>query len=82
MATEIFDDIVRIYNDFSVCKPVEEIRMIGREKVPEKIRENYQDHRAVYVRFLQEYQDFVKKMNKLFQQDFLRVPYYETPKEL
>jgi len=81
-AAETFDDIVRIYNNFSVCKPVEEIRTIGREKVPEKIRENYQDHRAVYVRFLQEYQDFVKKMNKLFQQDFLRVPYYETPKEL
>jgi len=81
-ATEIFDDIIRIYNNFSVFKPVEEIRTIGRDKVPENIRETYKDDRAIYVRFLEEYVDFIKKMNKKFGQDLLRVPYYETPKEL
>mgnify|MGYP007084778269 CR=1 FL=1 len=80
--TEIFDDIIRIYNNFSVFKPIEEIRMIGRDKVPENIRETYNDDRVIYVRFLEEYVDFIKKMNKEFRKDLLRVPYYETPKEL
>ena len=79
---EMFDYTVHIYNEYCVCNPIREIREIGRDKVPEKIRETYNTNREAYIRFLESYTNFVKKVNKQFGEDLLRTSYYEKPEVL
>ncbi len=79
-----FDTILNIYNRFHICKPVEEIRKIGRKKVPEEIKENYNKYKRKYERFIEDYTNFAKKINNKFGfgERNIITAYLEMPKEL
>lgn len=76
-----FDTILNMYNKFCLCKPVEEIRRIGRDKVNERTKEDYKRHKGVYERFIGNYTDFGKKLNKEFGERIFR-DYFEMLGEL
>jgi len=73
-----FESIVNLCNEHLICKPVERIRTIGREGIPEHVREDYQRCKAIYDKFMDDYMDFAKDMNKQFAEkaarDFFQVP--------
>ena len=79
---EMFRDIVWGYNEVYVCEPVKKLRRIGREKIPEELKEKYNTYRISYIRFIKDYQNFIKRLNKQLGEDLIRVPYIETPGEL
>ena len=70
-----------MYNKFCVCKPVEEIRKIGRDKVDEPTKEKYNRSKGEYGRFIGNYMDFGKKLNDVFGERIFR-DYFELPKDL
>ena len=76
-----FESIVDICNGHLISKPVERIRTMGRDGIPEHIRENYARCKAIYDRFMDDYMDFAKGMNKQFAERVARV-YFQVPKEL
>lgn len=76
-----FGTILNMYNEFCVCKPVKEIRAIGREKVEERTKEDYRKQKGAYERFIWDYIGFVKKLNKEFGERIFR-DYFELPEEL
>ena len=67
-----FDLILDMYNEHCVCKPVREIRAIGREKVDEETKDNYKKQKGAYELFLRNYMDFGKKLNKEFLEIILK----------
>ncbi len=77
-----FDEILGTYNEFCICKPVDEIRRIGREKVEEPIKEEYRRQKETYGRFIGEYIKFGEKVNKKFGELRIFRTYFETPGEL
>lgn len=76
-----FDTILDMYNEHCVCKPVREIRAIGREKVDEDTKDNYKNQKGGYELFLRNYTNFGKKLNKEFGEGIFR-EYFEMPGEL
>jgi hypothetical protein len=76
-----FGTILNMYNEFCVCKPVKEIRAIGREKVDEDTKDNYKNQKGGYELFLRNYTDFGKKLKKEFGERIFR-DYFEMPEEL
>lgn len=77
-----FESILNVYDKQLVCKPVERIRNLGRDKISEHIKEEYKKNREAYVRFIQDYVDFVKSMNKDFGRKVALRDYFDLPKEL
>jgi hypothetical protein len=76
-----FDTILNMYNEFWLCKPVKEIRGIGRDKVKESFKEDYKKFRGAYERFIGDYIDFEKELNREFGTIIFR-EYFEMPEEL
>ena len=76
-----FDSILDIYNKHCICEPVREIRVIGRDKVNERIKEDYKKQKGAYERFIGNYTDFGKKRNREFGERIFR-DYFEIPEEL
>lgn len=76
-----FESIVNLCNEHLICKPVERIRTIGRDEIPEQVREEYERCKAIYDRFIDDYMDFAKDMNKQFAEKVAR-EYFQVPKEL
>jgi hypothetical protein len=76
-----FDSVLDLYNSHCICEPVREIRLIGRDKVNERIKEDYKKQKGAYERFIGNYTDFGKKLNKEFGEGFFR-DYFEMPEEL
>lgn len=76
-----FGSILEMYNEHCVCKPVKEIRRIGREKVDEDTKDNYKKQKGAYERFLRNYIAFGKKLNKESGERIFR-EYFEMPGEL
>ncbi len=76
-----FESIVNLCNEHLICKPVEQIRTIGRDEVPEQVREDYERCKAIYDRFIDDYMDFAKDMNKQFAEKVAR-DYFQVPKGL
>jgi len=76
-----FDSVLDIYNSHCICEPVREIRLIGRDKVKERIKEDYKKQKGVYERFIGNYTDFGKKLNKEFGERIFR-DHFEIPEEL
>ena len=81
LLAEEFDTIFDMYNELCICKPVEEVRRIGQEKVDSSIKEDYRKYKGIYDRFLLDYTEFGKKLNKKFGEHIFRAC-FETPKEL
>lgn len=76
-----FESIVNICNEHLICKPVERIRTRGRDEIPEHVRENYEKCKTIYDRFMYDYMDFAKDMNKQFAEKVAR-DYFQVPKGL
>ena len=76
-----FDIILNMYNEFYLCKPVKEIRGIGRDKFKESFKEDYKKFKGAYERFIGNYTDFEKELNKEFDKMIFR-EYFEMPGEL
>jgi len=76
-----FESIVNLCNEHLICKPVEQIRTIGRDEVPEQVKEDYERCKAIYDRFIDDYMDFAKDMNKQFAEKVARI-YFQVPKVL
>jgi hypothetical protein len=76
-----FESIVNLCNEHLICRPVERIRTIGREGIPEHVREDYERCKAIYDRFIDDYMDFAKDMNKQFAENVAR-DYFQVPKGL
>jgi len=76
-----FESIVNLCNEYLICKPVEQIRTIGRDGIPEQVREDYERCKAIYDRFMDDYMDFAKDMNKQFGERVAK-DYFQVPKGL
>ena len=76
-----FDIILNMYNEFYLCKPVKEIRGIGRDKFKESFKEDYKKFKGAYERFIGNYTYFEKELNKEFGKMIFR-EYFEMPGEL
>jgi len=76
-----FESIVNLCNEHLICRPVERIRTIGREGIPEQVREDYERCKAIYDRFMDDYMEFAKDMNKQFAENVAR-DYFQVPKGL
>lgn len=81
LLVEDFGTILDLYNKLCVCKPVEEIRKLGRDKVDEPTKEEYTRRKGEYGRFIGNYIDFGKKLNDVFGERIFR-DYFELPKDL
>jgi len=76
-----FEYILNLYNKQLICEPVKRIRAKVRAEIPEEIKEAYKQNRFVYDRFICDYVDLARKMNKTFGERITR-EYFETPQEL
>ena len=76
-----FESILNLCNEHLIRKPIDEIRRIGRDGVPEHLTEDYERCKAIYDRFLDDYMDFAKDMNNQFCELVAR-DYFEVPKGL
>ena len=76
-----FESIVNLCNEHLICKPVERIRTIGRDGIPEHVREGYERCKAIYDRFMDDYMDFAKDVNKQYTEKVAR-DYFQVPKGL
>ena len=76
-----FDSILSLYNDYCICKPVSEIREIGRDKVGERMKDDYKKQKVAYERFIGNYTDFGKKLNNEFGERMF-IDYFKTPEDL
>jgi len=76
-----FNSVLDLYNSHCICEPVREIRLIGRDKVNERIKEDYKKQKGAYERFIGNYTDFGKKLKKELGERIFR-EYFEMPEEL
>jgi len=76
-----FESILNLCNEHLICKPIEKIRRIGVDGITEHTREEYKRCKAIYDRFLYDYMDFAKDMNKQFAEKVAR-DYFQVPKGL
>jgi len=79
-----FGGLLNVYNRLCVCRPIERIRNIIRQKtgkIPENIKEEYRQNKVAYDKFILEYRDFAKEINKNFGEGVAR-EWFEMPKGL
>ena len=73
--------ILRVYNSQLVLQPFKQIRNLYRNKLNERDREAYEESRENYVRFLHDYTNFAKAINKDWGKD-VAYDYFEPPHRL
>ena len=73
-----FDLILQVYNSQLVLQPLQQIRNLYRERLNEHEREAYEKSRENYVRFLQDYTNFAKAINKDWGKEIAR-DYFDKP---
>lgn len=79
-----FECLLNSYNRLHICKAVEQIRNILRQRVaeiPEDIKEEYRQQKVAYDKFILEYMDFAKGINKDFGKKVAR-EWFDMPKGL
>lgn len=79
-----FECLLNSYNRLHIRKAVEQIRNILRQRVaeiPEDIKEEYRQHKVAYDKFILEYMDFAKGINKDFGKKVAR-EWFDMPKGL
>ena len=76
-----FESILRIYNSQLVLQPFRQIRNLYRDKLTEYERDTYEKSRENYVRFLQDYMNFAKAINKGYGEKIAQ-DYSEQPGKL
>ncbi len=79
-----FGSLLNSYNKQYICNPVERTRNILRRRtagIPEDIKEEYKQHKVGYDKFILEYMDFAKGINKDFGKRAAR-EYFDMPKGL
>lgn len=76
-----FDAMLSLYSKFHICKPVEKIREIGSNEVPKDMKEDYNKYKRKYERFVEDYTNFGKKVNKEFSEKIC-TEFVDLPKEL
>ena len=76
-----FESIMNLCNEHLIYKPVKQIKEIGSEGIVVNIKSNYTDCRNAYNKFILEYMDFAKEMNKHFDEKIAR-EYFRKPEEL
>ncbi len=80
-ASELFFEIVEIYNEYCVCKPIIKFKETDK-KIDVETKKRYNRARQSYIQFLDEYSSFVRKVNKKFEGKILSKRYYDIPEEL
>ncbi len=73
--------MLSLYSKFHICKPVEKIREIGSNEVPKDMKEDYNKYKRKYERFVGDYTNFGKKVNKEFSEKICK-EFVDIPKEL
>jgi len=76
-----FESILRVYDRHLVFQPFQQIRNLYRDKLTEQDKEDYEKSRENYVRFLQDYTNFAKAINKDFAEEVAQ-DYFEQPGRL
>jgi len=79
-----FESLLNTYNRLCICKPVERTRNILRRhvaEIPEDIKDEYRQHKVAYDKFILEYMDFAKGINKDFGENVAR-DWFDMPKGL
>lgn len=76
-----FESIFNLYNEHLICKPIDEMRKSGTVEIPDYTKENYKKCKFGYDKFIVEYMDFAKEINKDFGDRVAR-DYFQRPKEL
>lgn len=61
---EWFESILRIYNNQLVLEPFRQVRNMDQNKLTKYEKEEYEKNREHYVRFLQDYDNFARAMNR------------------
>lgn len=75
---EWFESILRIYNNQLVLEPFRRVRNMDQSKFTKYEREEYEKNREHYVRFLQDYENFARIMNKSVGKTIAR-PCFDKP---
>jgi len=76
-----FNLILRMYNGQLVIQPFRQIRNLYKERLTEHDRESYEKSRENYIRFLQDYMNFARAINKDFGEN-VAYDYFEPPGRL
>lgn len=76
-----FNVMLTFYSKFHICKPVEKIRELGSKEVPKDVKEDYNKYKSKYERFVDDYTNFGKMVNKDFHEKIC-TEFVDTPKEL
>lgn len=76
-----FESVLRMYNSQLVLQPFQQIRNLYRDKLTEYERDTYEKSRENYVRFLQDYMNFAKAINKGYGEKIAQ-DYFEQPGKL
>jgi hypothetical protein len=74
-----FENILCIYHKVCIQDPLERAIVIGREKIPETTKENYQRALRLYEVFITNYTDFSKRGNNDFGLKIFRDYFYLPP---
>ncbi len=61
---EWFESILRIYNNQLVLEPFRQVRNMDQNKLTRYEKEEYEKNREHYVRFLQDYENFARAINR------------------
>lgn len=87
-----FEDILVMYDRLYIKDPVNAVRSIGKDKVPEQNKELYSIARLKYINFVDQYENFAKVSNEYFKEKekstysveaiIFRESFEERPKEL
>jgi len=75
---EWFESILRIYNNQLVLQPFRRVRNIDLNKLTKYEKEDYEKNREHYIRFLQDYENFARAINKSAGKTIAR-PYFDKP---
>jgi len=66
LLVEEFDIILDIYNKHCIRDPIQKIRRVDRNRISDHFKEEYRRHKGAYERFIGNYTDFGKEVNKEF----------------
>jgi hypothetical protein len=80
-----FHDIIKIYNEFWMNRPLNDVRSIlevqKQGSIPENIKKKYNESKVKYEKFLDKYEEFGNRVNKEFGGRIVNT-YLDQPKEL
>ena len=79
-----FGSLLGTYDKLCVCEPIERTRNILRQhttRIPEHIKEDYERSKVSYAKFILDYMDLAKHINRDFRETVAR-EWFELPKGL